>query len=454
MTSPKLPPAYVTRMTQLLGKEADEFFAALDQPPLRGLRIHPAKTNLAALRPHVAGIGEPIPWCVDGFYLAADSPAGLHPLHEAGAYYMQEPSAMASAAALRVQPGETVLDLCAAPGGKSTQLAAALLGTGTLVCNEPVPSRAQILSRNVERLGIRNAVVVCADPEQLSQSWPQLFDAILVDAPCSGEGMFRRHPETRLEWDADSPARCAARQKRILESACAMLKPGGRLCYSTCTFSPEENEQNMEWLIKQHPELQPLPFVLPVGQGKVQHAAPCGLRLYPHTIAGEGHFIALFGKTASGLADQSRPATLMAPAQALIAADKQAVSGFQSFWSELSTQAAPIPNASLGDTLLVSPPLPPLRGIRVLRAGCSLGQYKTKRFVPDHAMALAAPGWALPCVPMDANAAAAYLRGEALPSPDGLRGYVMLTFDGLPLGFAKASDGWLKNHYPKGLRKP
>ncbi|HPS82315.1 MAG TPA: RsmB/NOP family class I SAM-dependent RNA methyltransferase, partial [Candidatus Limiplasma sp.] len=251
MTQPPLPQAFARRIQSQLGEDGPAYFEAMSQPPQRGLRLNPARNPDAPPAEWIEGLLEPIPWSADSYYLALDSAAGSAPLHEAGAYYLQEPSAMAPATVLAARPGETVLDLCAAPGGKSTQLAAAMAGQGTLVCNEPVPSRAQILSRNLERMGATNALAVCADPAQLAERWPRMFDAILVDAPCSGEGMFRRHPETRLEWREEAPVRCALRQANILQSACAMLRVGGRLCYSTCTLNREENEDTIAALLRQ-----------------------------------------------------------------------------------------------------------------------------------------------------------------------------------------------------------
>ncbi len=466
MTIPPLPAEYARRIANQLGEAAQAYFDALLQPSTRGLRRNPLKAPDAPLGMLVEGLGDPVLWAENGFYLSLESDAGLSPLHEAGAYYLQEPSAMLPATLLSPLAGETVLDLCAAPGGKSTQLAAAMAGRGTLVVNEPVPSRAAILSRNMERMGVCNAVVVCMEPEQLAARWPALFDAILVDAPCSGEGMFRRHPEARLEWDAQTPARCAARQRRILESALAMLKPGGRLCYSTCTFNTEENEQTVAAILHDHAALSPIPFQVPLGGGRVL-SAPDGLaHLWPHEAAGEGHFAALLQKAGASADGPGKPAQLLAPAQALAAPQKPLLSlydGFRQSMTEASTcdgaaqlGSKPLPqaNAVLGETLLAAPPLPPLQGVRVLRAGLALGQAKGKVFAPDHALAMAAPAIALPTVSVDWPSARAYQRGEALPAPDGLRGYVAVACQGLALGFAKASDGQLKNHYPKGLRRP
>ncbi|MEA4928288.1 MAG: RsmF rRNA methyltransferase first C-terminal domain-containing protein [Candidatus Limiplasma sp.] len=464
--TPPLPQAFCRRMEAQLGPDAPAYFAALEQPPVRGLRINPGKPTLIPLSALINGLGDPLPWAPDGFALQLESKAGLHPLHEAGAYYLQEPSAMIPATLLAAQPGETVLDLCAAPGGKSTQLAAAMCGQGTLVCNEPVPSRAQTLSRNLERMGVPNALVVSADPERLAALWPQLFDAVLVDAPCSGEGMFRRHPEARLEWDEDAPERCALRQRHILESACRMLRPGGRLCYSTCTMNPEENERTVAALRAAHPELEPIAFSVPVGHGLTLSSTEGCLQTYPHTVSGEGHFTALLRKIAPGAQDGPAAAALLPAAQALATPSRDACAAYALFMqaqaeaSQLYTDgsgcADPLPyaNAAFGETLLHAPLLPPVTGVRVLRAGLALGQAKGRIWVPDHALALAAPGLALARYPLSEAEARLYHRGETLPVPETLHGYGAVTLAGVALGFAKAGDGQLKNHYPKGLRRP
>lgn len=454
MTMPLLPAAFVRRITAQLGEDAAAYFAAMDKPPVRGLRANPHKLSELPLPAYVPGFGDPVPWAAGSVYLAGDSPAGALPLHEAGAYYLQEPSAMLPATLLAVRPGETVLDLCAAPGGKSTQLAAAMAATGTLVCNEPVPSRAQILSRNLERMGVTHAVVVCADPAALADRWPLLFDAVMVDAPCSGEGMFRRHPETRLEWREDSPEHCAARQLRILQSALRMLKPGGRLVYATCTLSEAENEGVIAALLAAHAELETVGFSVPIGGGR-SLAAPDGqIRLYPHTVSGEGHFTALLRKTMPGADDSAMSCPLLPPASALAAPGKALLDAYTDFCQSIPQGAMPLPNAALGDTLLAAPMLPPLDGIRVLRAGLSLGQVKGKVFAPDHALAMAAPMPPLPRVALNAAQAVCFQRGEALAYAGEQRGFLLATHLGLALGFAKANDGLLKNHYPKGLRRP
>ncbi len=443
MTYP-LPQAFIARMRAQLGSDADAYFSALDETALRGVRLNPRKPA-----PLPEGTLGSVAWnAAVGRYLSKDSAAGLHPLHEAGAYYIQEPSAMAPVSVLAPQPGECVLDLCAAPGGKSTQIADALAGQGLLVCNEPVPGRARILSRNIERMGIANALVVSAEPEKLAPLWPECFDAILVDAPCSGEGMFRRHPETRLEWNESSPEGCAARQRYILDCAVRMLKPGGRLCYSTCTLNDVENEQVVSELLHAHPHLHALRFSLPIGDGRTLDAPDGMAHLYPHHVKGEGHFVALIQKDGSGEETSFLPAfeCLAKPQKPLLAA-------YEAFCKPFG--ALPKANAQLGDTLLACPSLPPVRGVRVLRAGLQLGTLKGKVFAPDHALAIALPlPYSLPTVELSLEDALRYQSGEALDVSEALSGYALPTHQGLALGFGKASAGQLKNHYPKGLRRP
>ncbi len=442
-----LPKAFVRRMQEQLGSDAALYFAAMEEPWHRGLRLNPRKAVDAA-HPLTEDLLEPVPWQPGGYYLHNASLLGAHPLHEAGAYYIQEPSAMTAVSVLEPKPGERVLDLCAAPGGKSTQIADRLAGEGLLVCNEPVPSRAKILSRNIERMGVTNALVVSADPDQLCQRWQDCFDAILVDAPCSGEGMFRRHPETRLEWDEQSPMGCAQRQTRILNAAVRMLRPGGRLVYSTCTLNLEENDQVVTALLAEHPELEPVPFRLPVNSGVL--AAPEGtLHLYPHQFKGEGHFVAMVRKTE----DAPGAPTAFAPAATQLAApDKTLLNAYIAFCKAFGGDL-PQGSAQFGDMLISAPELPPLKGLKVLRAGLQLGNLKGKIFMPDHALAMGLPQGGYPAIPVDEAQAAAYQRGETLPAPESLNGFCLVTLNGLALGFGKASSGQVKNHYPKGLRR-
>lgn len=432
------PQGWIEQLRPLLGAALPDFLHSFDCPPTRGIRMRPGI-------PAPSDALSPIPWANNGFYLSLDSVAGALPAHEAGAYYLQEPSAMVPAAVLHPQPGEKVLDLCAAPGGKSTQLAAYMQGQGLIVCNEPVSSRAQILSRNVERMGISNAIVISAMPEDLSPRWPHFFDKVLVDAPCSGEGMFRRHPETRLEWNEGSPAGCAKRQLQILTHAARMLRPGGLLTYSTCTFNPIENEGVIQQFLSENPDFSLRPFALP----RLPESDGM-LHLWPHVIQGEGHFVALLAKADDASAPlnprkkRQEPSALPAPTR-----EQQALA--HAFLQEQFANP-PQPNVLFAGRLSVLPDdAPPLQGVKVLRAGLQLGEIKGKLFLPDHALALALPG--LRTEPVDEAAARAYQSGLPLPAADTLRGWAIPALNGLQLGWVKASDGMMKNHYPKGLRR-
>ena len=429
-----LPEQFIQNMAEQLGDELPAFLRSYEEPYLRGIRLNPLKPVEDSALPE--GIGEPVPWEPLGRYLAMDSDAGATPLHEAGAFYLQEPSAMLPAAVLNPRPGERVLDLCAAPGGKSTQLGLRMAGQGLLVCNEPVPKRAQVLARNVERMGLTNALVVCAMPRQLADRWPEGFDAIQVDAPCSGEGMFRRHPETRAEWTAESPAGCARRQAEILDCAAEMVRPGGRIVYSTCTMNPVENEDTVAAFCQRHPDFSPEAFTLPGAD------APEGmLTCYPHRMKGEGHFVALLRRAGEGTASAATDTSLPRP-------DKQQLKALRDFAPD-----APMPTALLGDTLVCLPDCPDVKGLKVLRVGLHLGQMKGKVFQPDHAWAVSICPPALPRLPLTEEQARRYQAGEVLDAPEGLRGFVLPTLAGLPLGWGKVSDGMMKNHYPKGLRR-
>lgn len=426
------PPSWIGQLKPLLGDQLPDFLRCLDDEPVRGLRMRPGL-------PAADDALSPVPWAENAWYLPLSSNAGAVPLHEAGAYYLQEPSAMAAAAALRPGPGDRVLDLCAAPGGKSTQLAAYMQGEGVLVCNEPVPARAKILSRNIERMGVPNAVVISALPETISPLWPGFFDKILVDAPCSGEGMFRRHPETRSEWRESAPAGCAQRQRRILEEAARMLRPGGRMAYSTCTMNETENEGVIEGFLARHKDFYLVPFQLP-------GLPACGgtLRLWPHLIRGEGHFVALMEKQEEEKNLSPRPETFSLPA-------KGDLSLAEAFLSDHYSQP-PRPNACFAGRIAAAPKdCPPLKGVKALRLGLHLGEARGKLFFPDHALAL----WRspLPALPVTQEEAAAYQRGETLIAPPSLKGFCAPTLSGLALGWGKASDGQIKNHYPKGLRR-
>ncbi|WP_217593869.1 RsmB/NOP family class I SAM-dependent RNA methyltransferase [Cohnella sp. GbtcB17] len=461
---PALPQIYVERISAQLGDETAAFLRSMEAPRSYGLRLHTPKLSPAdgdpALRSLTARFGlTPLPWCGTGFAYDGETRPGKHPYHHAGLYYIQEPSAMIAAELLEPQPGDLVLDLAAAPGGKTTQIAAKLQGEGLLVANEIHPGRARILAENVERLGIANAVVVQATPGELAARLPEAFDKIMLDAPCSGEGMFRKEPEACAEWSTDAVAMCAARQRDILPDAAAMLKPGGRLVYSTCTFNREENEETIAWFLAAHPAFRLVSTK----------------RMWPHRGEGEGHFAAVLEKEAEPSDDRVRPAKRRAKSGKAPRSDAAGALSALKLYESFAAQALPgyaLPASGVpllfGESFYWYPqpagsPLPAesLDGLRTHRPGLHLGDVKKGRFEPAHALAHAVRARDAALTrdyPADSAAVLAYLRGEALfddrSGHEGApsQGWGLLCADGHPLGWFKASGGQLKNHYPKGLR--
>lgn len=440
-----LPTEFLTRMQQLLGAEYEDFLASYDRPLQKGLRLGRKAAKVTVPLPFLQA---PIPWAQNGFFFDSEQRPGKHPFHEAGVYYLQEPSAMAPAALLHPAPGDRVLDLCAAPGGKSTQLADYLAGQGLLVANEINPKRAKILSRNIERMGIPNALVLNMHPRDLERPFAEFFDKIMVDAPCSGEGMFRKEEAASTDWSQDTVEMCASRQKEILHSAANMLRPGGVLCYSTCTFAPEEDEGVIAWFLSQHPDFTPVevsaPWFSPAhpewGRPELSSIAK-GFRLWPHKLNGEGHFVILLKKSGNTLS----PAL---PAQKDIKTPPE----LQGFLAELNIQLPEGTLTAFGPSLYLLPSnCPDLKGLKVLRPGLELGTVRKNRFEPAHALAL----WLSTAArtadfPADSQEILQYLHGQVLSGPQ--TGWTLITADGVSLGWAKGSGGQLKNHFPKGLR--
>lgn len=450
-----LPPLFLEGMEALLGSEFPAFLASYDRPRNVGLRINPLKT---ASPPDLGRFGlTPVPWAEHGYYYNAETRPGLSAYHEAGLYYLQEPSAMAPAGLLDVRPGMRVLDLCAAPGGKTTQLAAALEGQGLLVCNEVNPKRAKILARNIERLGVANALVLNEHPQRLEARFAGWFDRILVDAPCSGEGMFRKEEAAVTDWSPETVEMCARRQLEILRSAAHMLAPGGRLVYSTCTFAPQENEGVISRFLDAAPDFTAAdveaPWFAPGRPDWAEAPAPGvekTFRLWPHKLRGEGHFAAVLEKSVDAFVEAAVSRPLKgSPNGRLIAAPAGLLSDFR------NETGAALPEGRLlafGQSLFLVPEdTPPLDSLKVLRPGLELGQALKNRFEPAHAWAL----WlkrtgSMADFPVDSPEIAAYLRGEAIPGQ--AKGWTLLTVDGLSLGWVKGSGGVLKNHFPKALR--
>ena len=425
-----LPSAFLARMEQQLGAEMPAFSRAMTDASVRGIRYHPRKTASH----DYPDAGEPVPWEKQGRLLKTDSGAGTGLLHEAGAFYLQEPAAMLPGAVMNARPGEWILDLCAAPGGKATQMALAMEGQGLLVANDPVENRAHVLSRNLERMGVAHAVVTCAMPDALASRWPELFDAVMVDAPCSGEGMFRREPASRAEWKPEMAAGCVKRQREILTAAARLVRPGGRLVYATCTWNPEENSGNVRWFLSCHPEFAPEPFSLPGADG------PEGMMTcYPHRVKGEGQFVALLRRSGSRTElHRTGPAS-----GGLAPMTKEDLQAYAALLPD-----RPLPTSRLGETLCVLPSVPDLTGIRVIRAGLHAAERKGKILLPAHA---AARAWVHEAtIPLNGQEACAYLAGNPLPGET--RGWMPVSYLGLPLGWIKGDGNLLKNHYPRGLR--
>ncbi len=442
------PESFASRMRAQLGEDYSRFTEAFALPPCRALRLNRRKGADFSL---FKSPPEAVPWAEDGAYISPESGAGLSLWHEAGAFYLQDPGAMIPAAVLGAGPGETLLDFCAAPGGKTTQMAMAMEGRGLLIANEPVYRRAQVLSGNVERMGIPNAIVVSADPEALRKKWPEAFDGVLVDAPCSGEGMFRKNPEAMAEWTPSIAEGCAKRQRAILTAAAGMVRPGGRLVYSTCTWNPAENEEMIAWFLSRFQDFSPEPFSLPGIDG-----ASGLFTAYPHLVRGEGQFTALLRRRGTGEA-------------ALPAAGRGNLPREDSRRFAEAFPTAPAADRLFGNTLISLPFCPDLDGITVLRLGLHLGWIRSGIPLPDHALAMCFLPSGLPTVALNPEQALRYLAGETL-SAEGIPGldsagdshrsagvhpsggWRVATCGGFPLGWVKCSDGMLKNHYPKGLR--
>ncbi|MBC8079681.1 MAG: RsmF rRNA methyltransferase first C-terminal domain-containing protein [Gorillibacterium sp.] len=453
----QLPDAFISRMRIQLGAEADSFFASFEEKRTLGIRRNPLKID--ELSPlwtslHTDYGLEPVPWCPTGFYYQGEARPGKSPYHAAGLYYIQEPSAMSAVELLNPLPGDIVLDLAAAPGGKSTQIAGKLQGKGLLIANETHAGRAKILSENIERLGVRNAVVTQMKPDNLAKKFPLFFDKIMLDAPCSGEGMFRKDPAAVEEWKGDMPTFCSARQAEILDQAAPMLKPGGTLGYSTCTFNQEENEDTVEAFLKRNPEFE-----------WVQAE-----RIWPHIERGEGHFVAILRKRfVEEVTD-----TITVRATPLSTPRKRDLgkSNAEIAWEQfLAFSKIELPGfkPGLGEPILFGEHLywlphsagssfssSHLEGVRTFRPGLHVAELKKNRIEPTHALALALHDSEVrQSIDLEARPTevTAYLRGDTLEIQPHYSGWCLVTLSGHPLGFGKASEGQLKNHYPKGLRK-
>ena len=428
-----LPEAFLERIQRQLGEEYEAFLQSLERPRAVALRFNPLKGE----KPDLPFVGESVPWEPQGYYYDPESRPGLHVYHEAGVYYLQEASAMSAVALLDPKPHERVCDLCAAPGGKTTQIAGRMQGEGFLLCNEYSPKRAKILSRNIERMGVANALVTNETVENLAERLEGFFDRVLVDAPCSGEGMFRKEEAAVTDWSQETVEMCARRQADILDSAAKLLKSGGRLVYSTCTFAPEENELAVEAFLERHPEFTPeyvaAPWFTPAGEGM--------FRLWPHKLLGEGHFAAVLRKNAG----KEENVTLLS--------GTKLPKEWTDFAKELGIRLPEGKAVMFGQNLYWAPEdMPELKKLKVLRPGLELGEVKKGRFEPAHALAL----WLKDCkntetYAPDSAEMAAYIHGDVVPS--NKKGWCLVKAGDYSIGWGKGDGRVLKNHYPKGLRR-
>lgn len=478
-----LPERFLDRMKSMLDGEYPAFLESLAGESCRALRVNTRKAGTETFLGKSSFILERVPWAENGFYYAGTDQPGRHPYHEAGVYYIQEPSAMAPAPFLCVQPGDRVLDLCAAPGGKTTQIADFMQGEGILVSNEIHPARAKILSENVERMGVVNAVVTNETPEKLAELFPGYFDKVLVDAPCSGEGMFRKNEEAKTEWSEENVARCAKRQDEVLACAARLLRHGGRMVYSTCTFAPEEDEGAVSRFLNTHPEFslvkteRPDGFMPGVPGWTVNPVSGLEntMRLMPHKIKGEGHFFAVLQKT--GTTGMEAPDGILrcnGKNGVQTGIPKREYALWEAFRGEYLREFSPEGvYLRFGEQLYLGPKdMPAIQGLKVLRPGLHLGTLKKDRFEPSHALALALRPEAVKQT-VELSAADVYVRqylggmtltageggactvceGGSKKAVCGAKGWCLVCVDGYSLGWGKLAGGILKNHYPKGLRK-
>lgn len=479
-----LPIEFEKKMKVFLGDEWEEFLYSYDNNRFQALRFNTLKVGKnKSVEEEIAGImdklcipmDKKVTWANDAYYYDEEKRPGKHPYHEMGLYYIQEPSAMSAAALLAPKPGMRVLDLCAAPGGKSTQLATYLGDSGLLVSNEINTQRSRILSQNIERMGIKNAIVTNEDSFVLASHFPSFFNAIQVDAPCSGEGMFRKLPEAIEQWSTENVAICAERQKEILDNAAVMLKPGGVIVYSTCTFSREENEDVIEYFLERHPD-----FTLEEME-----------RFWPHKVEGEGHFVAKLVRRGgvnefdadyevceencnkvedTGLKDDRKTKknknNKKRKNETKPALTKENMKLLSEFLDETVSEdmAAWIKNARLvmfGEQLYRLPDMEvDIKGLKVQRAGLHIGEFKKQRFEPSHSLALAlkqSDAQNVVKLTCDDPQTTGFFNGQSVMLSDGQaaeckKGWALVCVDGYPAGWGKVSGAQVKNHYPKGLR--
>lgn len=453
----KLPAVFLEKMKTLLRDEYEEFLESYDQPRYYGLRVNRLKTGVDDFLRISPFPLEPVPWTKDGFYYPEGAGPGRHPYYYAGLYYIQEPSAMLPGAVLDAQPGERVLDLCAAPGGKTVQLAAGMKGQGLLVANDINSDRVKALVKNIELCGVRNAIVTNDSPGKLAERFEGFFDRILVDAPCSGEGMFRKDEEAARSWENFKCEKCAGMQWDILQNVDRMLKPGGSIVYSTCTFSPEEDEIMIARFLESHDgyELADIEKHSGISAGRPEWAGgnpelAKAARLWPHKLKGEGHFVALMRK--KGLQGNAGEVKEISYGNM----KKEEIEAFRSFEREnLNGQIEGCFEVKGSNLYCLPVALPDLKGIKIAKFGWYLGEFSRNQFIPSHSLAIALRREDLKNTTdfsSSSREVLSYLRGETLMI-EGKKGYTGICVDGYTLGWAKQTGDMLKNLYPKGWRK-
>jgi NOL1/NOP2/sun family putative RNA methylase len=473
----KLPEEFLKKMKDLLGEaEYEEFYRSYSEPRHYGLRVNTLKASVEEFVRVSPFDLESVPWTRDGFYYREGASPGRHPYYYAGLYYIQEPSAMLPGEVLDARPGERILDLCAAPGGKTVQIAAGMRGQGLLVANDISSDRVKALVKNIELCGVRNAMVTNETPERLAGKFTGFFDKILVDAPCSGEGMFRKDEEAARSWEKFKCEKCSCMQWEILQSVDRMLKPGGSIVYSTCTFSPEEDERMLARFMEQHKgyELVEIPHRGGVEPGRPDWADgnpefAKTARLWPHKLKGEGHFVARLRKNP----DYGATYTQEVPTQVRQskAADgrntkngikdvkdieKAAVDAFHAFRQEhLKLEMDGFYEVKGSNLYWLPEKMPDVSGLKIAKFGWYLGEVQGERFTPSHSMVIALKKENLSQVldlKADSRELSSYLKGETVML-EGFKGLTAVCVDGYLLGWAKGTGDMMKNLYPKGWRK-
>lgn len=459
-----LPPDFLKRMEEMLQEDFPAFLDSYEQPRTYGLRVNTAKISCEEFEKIVPFPVRPIPWTKNGYFYEEDSRPSRCPYYQAGLYYLQEPSAMTPASRLPVEPGEYVLDLCAAPGGKATAAGAALNGEGLLVANDISTSRARALLRNLELFGISNSFVTNETSPKLAAAFPGFFHKIILDAPCSGEGMFRKEEALARDWTPEKSLELSLIQRQLIEDAYTMLRPGGMLLYSTCTFAPIENEGTISWFLERHPdaELSDIPSYSGFSHGEPswgngsEELKKC-IRIFPHRMDGEGHFMALLKKP--GICGTSSPVFACRP-------DKNSRAYMEEFFREIDMRSlggTPFQWERVeirgGKAYYLPPETSAVRGLSFLRNGLYLGDIKKNRFEPAQPLALAfQKGDVGACISLSVSdpRLPRYFKGETLniePSEaPHKKGWHLLCADGYPLGFGKLVNQTLKNKYPAGWR--